>query len=117
MLRLWLCVLWLPMYFVLYVSCVCYLKQKMIFHFLVSGVKKNQRVKECNRIEVMVTELGKCGVPMGELEDGFKKKDHALYLFCVLSLLRFINEKYEINNSLFMFDFFVPLMCLPKKRH
>jgi pentafunctional AROM polypeptide len=30
----------------------------------------NQRVKECNRIAAMVTELGKCGVPARELEDG-----------------------------------------------
>lgn len=30
----------------------------------------NQRVKECNRIEVMITELGKLGVECGELEDG-----------------------------------------------
>ncbi|TMW57787.1 hypothetical protein Poli38472_014390 [Pythium oligandrum] len=30
----------------------------------------NQRVKECNRIEVMVTELRKLGVECGELEDG-----------------------------------------------
>ncbi|EQC28678.1 hypothetical protein SDRG_13554 [Saprolegnia diclina VS20] len=30
----------------------------------------NQRVKECNRIEVMVQELAKCGVLCGELPDG-----------------------------------------------
>lgn len=30
----------------------------------------NQRVKECNRIEVMVNELKKIGIPSGELEDG-----------------------------------------------
>ena len=30
----------------------------------------NQRVKECNRIEVMVTELAKIGIVAGELEDG-----------------------------------------------
>ncbi|OQR86371.1 pentafunctional AROM polypeptide [Achlya hypogyna] len=30
----------------------------------------NQRVKECNRIEVMVHELTKCGVRAGELPDG-----------------------------------------------
>ena len=30
----------------------------------------NQRVKECNRIEAMVTELGKCGVVCEELVDG-----------------------------------------------
>ncbi|OQR97948.1 pentafunctional AROM polypeptide [Thraustotheca clavata] len=30
----------------------------------------NQRVKECNRIEVMVHELTKCGVVCGELPDG-----------------------------------------------
>ncbi|TDH65363.1 hypothetical protein CCR75_002996 [Bremia lactucae] len=30
----------------------------------------NQRVKECNRIEVMVTELRKIGVECGELSDG-----------------------------------------------
>nr|CCA26166.1 unnamed protein product [Albugo laibachii Nc14] len=30
----------------------------------------NQRVKECNRIEVMITELSKIGVECGELEDG-----------------------------------------------
>jgi pentafunctional AROM polypeptide len=30
----------------------------------------NQRVKECNRIAAMVTELGKCGVTARELEDG-----------------------------------------------
>ena len=32
----------------------------------------NQRVKECNRIAVMVSELGKCGVKCGELEDGIE---------------------------------------------
>eukprot|EP00929_Paragymnodinium_shiwhaense_P042531 TRINITY_DN21998_c0_g2_i1.p1 TRINITY_DN21998_c0_g2~~TRINITY_DN21998_c0_g2_i1.p1 ORF type:complete len:1551 (+),score=381.55 TRINITY_DN21998_c0_g2_i1:60-4655(+) len=30
----------------------------------------NQRVKECNRINVMVTELAKLGITAGELEDG-----------------------------------------------
>jgi pentafunctional AROM polypeptide len=30
----------------------------------------NQRVKECNRIEAMVTELAKCGVHAYELDDG-----------------------------------------------
>eukprot|EP00045_Choanoeca_perplexa_P015942 m.207861 g.207861 ORF g.207861 m.207861 type:complete len:1320 (+) comp17124_c0_seq5:4748-8707(+) len=30
----------------------------------------NQRVKECNRIEAMIAELGKCGVVCEELEDG-----------------------------------------------
>ncbi|GLE11207.1 hypothetical protein PINS_up023546, partial [Pythium insidiosum] len=40
-----------------------------------NGTKKitgiaNQRVKECNRIEVMVTELRKIGVECGELPDG-----------------------------------------------
>jgi pentafunctional AROM polypeptide len=32
----------------------------------------NQRVKECNRIEAMVTELGKCGVSCSELPDGIQ---------------------------------------------
>ncbi|KAJ1469933.1 RNA 3'-terminal phosphate cyclase/enolpyruvate transferase, partial [Baffinella frigidus] len=32
----------------------------------------NQRVKECNRIAVMVSELGKCGVKCGELDDGIE---------------------------------------------
>ncbi|KAL6059567.1 3-dehydroquinate dehydratase (3-dehydroquinase) [Balamuthia mandrillaris] len=32
----------------------------------------NQRVKECNRIEVMCTELSKCGVEVKELEDGLE---------------------------------------------
>ena len=32
----------------------------------------NQRVKECNRIEAMVTELTKFGVKTGELEDGIE---------------------------------------------
>lgn len=35
----------------------------------VTGIA-NQRVKECNRIEVMCTELGKLGIEAGELEDG-----------------------------------------------
>ena len=35
----------------------------------ITGVA-NQRVKECNRIEVMVTELGKLGISAGELDDG-----------------------------------------------
>ena len=32
----------------------------------------NQRVKECNRILVMVEELSKCGVKCRELEDGIE---------------------------------------------
>ena len=32
----------------------------------------NQRVKECNRIAAMVTELTKCGVVASELEDGLE---------------------------------------------
>jgi len=32
----------------------------------------NQRVKECNRIEAMVTELGKCGIVCRELPDGLE---------------------------------------------
>ena len=32
----------------------------------------NQRVKECNRIEAMVTELAKFGVPANELPDGIE---------------------------------------------
>jgi len=32
----------------------------------------NQRVKECNRIAVMVEELGKCGVRASELPDGIQ---------------------------------------------
>ena len=32
----------------------------------------NQRVKECNRILAMVTELGKCGVQTKELPDGIE---------------------------------------------
>ncbi|EOD40214.1 Pentafunctional AroM protein, partial [Emiliania huxleyi CCMP1516] len=35
----------------------------------VTGIA-NQRVKECNRIAVMVSELGKLGIEAGELEDG-----------------------------------------------
>jgi pentafunctional AROM polypeptide len=35
----------------------------------ITGIS-NQRVKECNRILVMVTELSKLGIPCGELEDG-----------------------------------------------
>lgn len=35
----------------------------------ITGIS-NQRVKECNRIEVMVTELTKMGVKCGELPDG-----------------------------------------------
>ncbi|DAZ95245.1 TPA: hypothetical protein N0F65_002357 [Lagenidium giganteum] len=37
----------------------------------------NQRVKECNRIEVMVTELTKLGVECGELPDGIWVKGTA----------------------------------------
>lgn len=32
----------------------------------------NQRVKECNRIQVMVEELSKLGVKCKELEDGIE---------------------------------------------
>ena len=32
----------------------------------------NQRVKECNRIQVMQTELSKCGVKCSELDDGIE---------------------------------------------
>jgi len=37
----------------------------------ITGIS-NQRVKECNRIEAMVTELAKFGVKASELEDGIK---------------------------------------------
>jgi len=37
----------------------------------ITGVA-NQRVKECNRIEVMRTELTKCGVTISETEDGLE---------------------------------------------
>jgi len=37
----------------------------------ITGIS-NQRVKECNRIEAMITELNKFGVKASELEDGIK---------------------------------------------
>lgn len=37
----------------------------------ITGIS-NQRVKECNRIEAMITELAKYGVQASELEDGIK---------------------------------------------
>ncbi|OUM66753.1 hypothetical protein PIROE2DRAFT_50789 [Piromyces sp. E2] len=37
----------------------------------ITGIS-NQRVKECNRIEAMITELAKFGVNASELEDGIK---------------------------------------------
>ena len=48
----------------------------------------NQRVKECNRIEAMRTELGKFGVTCRELEDGIEIDSNGTNV-----------EAHEVNKS------------------
>jgi len=51
------------------VAAVCHQEGQRITR--ITGIA-NQRVKECNRIAAMVTELGKCGVTASELPDGIE---------------------------------------------
>lgn len=60
-------------------------RQRSVIHNIA-----NQRVKECNRLAAMVTELTKCGVQARELEDGIEivgvggdySKIHGAYIDC-----------------------------------
>jgi pentafunctional AROM polypeptide len=65
----------------------------------------NQRVKECNRIAAMVTELSKCGVEARELEDGLEivgcagdySKLHGANIECYL-VSRLLNRAYKYRT-------------------